>query len=96
MDKSLFEQIISFLQGSIFGLAIVGAFFILINLLWIGINFALIVTFFYIIFCSLIVLFLQSVLAKIELLNESKKQTKLLEKIEQKLNKDEKLLHNRP
>jgi len=94
LDKSLFQQIISFLQGSIFGLAIVGAFFILINSLWIGVNFALIVTFFYAIFCSLIMLFLQSVLMKIESLNELKKQTKLLEKIEKKLNEDEKLLHN--
>lgn len=85
---------ISFLQGIVFGLAFVGAFFIMLNFFWVNLNYALIVTFFYIILCVMIMLFLKSILTKEELLRENKKQTSLLEEIKEKLNKDEKLFHN--
>ena len=77
------------MQGSILGLTIVGAFFIMKDFFWINLNLALILTFFYIVFCSLIMLFLQSILMKFEIVNETKKQTKILEKIEKKLDENE-------
>ena len=85
MKISKFEYIISFLQGAMFSLALVGTFFIFLNYFWISLKYALSVAFIYLIFCMLIVAFLQFILIKIDLLKESKKQTSLLEEIRDRL-----------
>jgi len=84
---SKFESLISFLQGAVLAATFVGAFFIFIEYYWISLQYTFSVITIYVIFCLIIVVFLEYILIKLNLLREAKKQTSLLEEIKEELKK---------
>ena len=85
MKFSRFESLISFLQGAVWAATFVGAFFIFKEYFWISFQYTITVMTIYVIFSLLIIVFLEYILVKLDLLKEAKRQTSLLEDIKLQL-----------
>ena len=81
MQKDMFDRIISFLQGASWALALFGAFIIFKTFIFLGFSFSLFLTIFYLFFILMLILALDSFSINRKRLEEAKKQTELLEKI---------------
>ena len=81
MKRSVFDKIISFLLGISWTFIVLGAFITFKLFLFMGVATALFLSILYIIFGLFIILALETMLTYKERLNESKKQTQLLQEI---------------
>jgi len=81
MQKDIFDRIISFLLGASWSLAILGALIIFKTFIFLGLIFSIFITIFYIFIVLLLILLLDSFSINRQRLEESKKQTELLEKL---------------
>ena len=81
MKRSLFDKIISFLLGISWAFIVLGAFITFKLFLFMGVATALFLAILYIIFGLFLVLLLETMLSYRERLDESKKQTQLLQEI---------------
>lgn len=81
MKRSLFDKIISFLLGISWAFIVLGAFITFKLFLFMGVATALFLAILYIIFGLFLVLLLETMLTYRERLDESKKQTQLLQEI---------------
>ena len=81
MKRSIFEKIISFLLGISWAFIALGAFITFKLFLFMGVATALFLSILYIIFGLFFILLLETMLTYRERLDESKKQTQLLQEI---------------
>jgi len=81
MQKDIYQRIISFLLGASWAVVLFGALFIFKIFIAFGIAIALFVTLLFIIISLFLILLLDSFEVRKRTLEESKKQTELLEKI---------------
>ena len=81
MKRSVFDKIISFLLGISWAFIVIGAFIIFKLFFFMGVSAALFFSILFIIFGLFLVLLLETMLSYRERLDESKKQTQLLEEI---------------
>ena len=81
MRKDIFDRIISFLLGASWAIAILGALVTFKTFLFLGPIFSIFLTVLYVFFILLLILALDAFSVNRERLEESKKQTKLLEQI---------------
>ncbi len=81
MQKDIFDRIISFLLGASWALALLGAIIIFKVFIFLGLIFSIFITIFYIFIILLLILLLDSFSVNRQRLEESKKQTKLLERL---------------
>ncbi|MEN8147748.1 MAG: hypothetical protein ABFR02_09040 [Campylobacterota bacterium] len=81
MKRSIFDKIISFLLGISWAFIVLGAFITFKLFLFMGVAAALFLSILYVIFGLFLVLLLETMLTYRERLDESKKQTQLLEEI---------------
>ena len=81
MKRSIFDKIISFLLGISWAFIALGAFITFKLFLFMGVATALFLSILYIIFGLFIILLLETMLTYRERLDESKKQTLLLQEI---------------
>ncbi len=85
MNIEKFEFIIKFLQGSLTAVAFVGFFYLFYQYMWISLKYAFAISFLFFIAIYLIIVFLQYIIIKIELLKEAREQTEILKDIYSKL-----------
>lgn len=85
MKRSVFDKIISFLLGISWAFIVLGAFITFKLFLFMGVASALFFSILYVISGLFLVLLLETMLTYKERLDESKKQTKLLEEIRDSL-----------
>jgi cytochrome c biogenesis protein CcdA len=81
MKRSVFDNIISFLLGISWAFIVLGAYIVFKIFLFMGVGSALFFSILYIILGLFFILLLETMLTYKERLNESKKQTQLLEEI---------------
>ncbi|WP_345974564.1 hypothetical protein [Sulfurimonas sp. HSL3-7] len=81
MKRSVFDNIISFLLGISWAFIVLGAYIVFKIFLFMGVGSALFFAILYIILGLFFILLLETMLTYKERLNESKKQTELLEDI---------------
>lgn len=81
MKRSVFDNIISFLLGISWAFIVLGAYIVFKIFLFMGVGSALFFSILYIILGLFFILLLETMLTYKERLNESKKQTQLLEDI---------------
>ena len=81
MQKDRFDRIISFLLGASWAIALLGALVVFKTFIFLGPIFSIFLTILYIFFILLLILALDAFSVNRERLEESKKQTKLLEQI---------------
>ena len=81
MQKDMFDRIISFLLGASWAIAILGALIVFKTFIFLGPIFSIFITIFYIFLILLFILLLDFFSVNRQRLEESIKQTKLLEKI---------------
>ncbi len=81
MKRSVFDKIISFLLGISWAFIVLGAFITFKLFLFMGVASALFFSILYVIFGLFLILLLETMLTYKERLDESKKQTQLLEEI---------------
>ena len=81
MKRSVFDNIISFLLGISWAFIVLGAYIVFKIFLFMGVASALFFSILYIILGLFFILLLETMLTYKERLNESKKQTQLLEDI---------------
>ncbi|MEA1917721.1 MAG: hypothetical protein U9N42_09410 [Campylobacterota bacterium] len=81
MQKDIYDRIIGFLQGASWAIVLFGAFFTFKFSIIFGFSLAIFLTVFFIITSLFLILALDAFSVNRERLQESKKQTKLLEKI---------------
>ncbi|MFK5937386.1 MAG: hypothetical protein QM497_03215 [Sulfurimonas sp.] len=81
MQKDIFDKIISFLLGASWAITLLGALIVFKTFLFLGLIFSFFITILYIFFILLLILTLDTFSVNRERLEESKKQTKLLEQI---------------
>ncbi len=81
MKRSLFDKIISFLLGISWTFIVLGAFIIFKIFLFMGVSTALFFSILFILLGLFFILLLETMLTYRERLEESKKQTRLLEEI---------------
>jgi len=81
MQKDIFDRIISFLLGASWAIALLGALVVFKTFIFLGPIFSIFLTILYIFFILLLILALDAFSVNRERLEESKKQTKLLEQI---------------
>jgi len=81
MKRSIFEKIISFLLGISWTFIVLGAYIIFKIFLFMGVGSALFFSILYIILGLFLILLLETMLSYKERLDESKKQTRLLQEI---------------
>lgn len=93
MQESISNKILSFLHGASIAFILLGTFATFTFSLAFGLVQALSLSFVFIFLSLVIVLLIDSLGVKRDVLNEQKKQTEILERIEQRLN-DQKLLDN--
>jgi len=84
MQKDRFDRIISFLLGASWAIVIFGALITFKSTLFFGLGLALFLTVLYIVTSLFMILALDSFSINRQRLQESKKQTELLEKINEK------------
>ncbi len=87
MKRSVFDKIISFLLGSSWAFIVLGAYVVFKIFIFMGVGSALFFSILYIIFGLFLVLLLETMLSYRERLDESKKQTQLLQEIRDTLNR---------
>ncbi|MDA3946992.1 MAG: hypothetical protein PF439_09980 [Helicobacteraceae bacterium] len=85
MKRSIFDKIISFLLGISWTFIVLGAYIVFKIFLFMGVASALFLSILYIIFGLFIILLLETMLTYRERLDESKKQTELLQEIRNSL-----------
>ena len=81
MQKDIFDRIISFLLGASWAIALLGALVVFKTFIFLGPVFSIFLTILYIFFILLLILALDAFSVNRERLEESKKQTKLLEQL---------------
>ena len=81
MQKGIFDRIISFLLGASWAIAFLGALIVFKTFIFLGLVFSIFITIFYIFIILLLILLLDSFSINRQRLEESKKQTELLEKL---------------
>jgi hypothetical protein len=81
MQKDVYDKIISFLLGASWGVILFGAYVVFKTSIAFGVASAIFSTIFFIIIALFLVLLLDAFAINRKRLEESKKQTKLLEKI---------------
>ena len=87
MKRSVFDKIISFLLGISWAFIVLGAIIIFKIFLFMGVSTALFFSILFVIFGLFLVLLLETMLMYRERLDESKKQTQLLQEIRDTLQK---------
>jgi len=91
MQKDIYDRIISFLLGASWGIILFGAYLTFKISISFGLTFALFSTLLFIVFGLFLLLMLDSFSINRLRLDEAKKQTALLEKIENKMASKEKM-----
>ena len=81
MKRSLFDKITSFLLGISWAFIVLGAFIIFKIFFFMGVSSALFFSILFVIFGLFLILLLETMLSYRERLDESKKQTQLLQEI---------------
>ncbi|MGB5964742.1 MAG: hypothetical protein WBF77_01380 [Sulfurimonadaceae bacterium] len=85
MKRSIFDKIISFLLGISWAFIVLGAFIIFKTFLFMGVSTALFFSILFVLFGLFLILLLETMLTYRERLDESKKQTQLLQEIRDSL-----------
>ena len=86
MQKSTFDKIVSFLHGASIAFVILGTFITFKIFLFLGVIDAITVSFVFVFISLVILLFIDSFRVNRLRLDEVKKQTQILERVEKKLN----------
>jgi hypothetical protein len=81
MKRSVFDKITSFLLGISWAFIVLGAFIIFKIFLFMGVSTALFFSILFVVFGLFLILLLETMLTYRDRLDESKKQTQLLEEI---------------
>jgi len=81
LQKDVYDRIIGFLQGASWAIVLFGAYFTFKFSITFGLSFSIFFTFLFIIISLFLILALDAFSVNKQKLEESKKQTKLLEKI---------------
>ena len=93
MQKATFDRILSFLHGASLAFVIIGTFITFRVFLFLGVLNALLVSFVFLFISLVVTLLIDSFRVNRQRLDEVKKQTQILEKIQKQLD-DKKLLDN--
>jgi len=81
LQKDVYDRIIGFLQGASWAIVLFGAYFTFKFSITFGLSFSIFLTLFFIIISLFLILLLDAFSVNKQKLEESKKQTKLLEKL---------------
>jgi len=85
MKRSVFDKIISFLLGISWAFIVLGAYIVFKIFLFMGVSTALFFSILFVLFGLFLILLLETMLTYRERLDESKKQTQLLQEIRDSL-----------